>query len=91
MTKAQEIKFEIMGNPFTNAEITELTEALQYARSKLTRSVARTLSPGAQVQFRSNRNGQVYKGTIDSIKIKNAIVVTAMGRYRVPMNMLETV
>jgi hypothetical protein len=40
------------------------------------------------VSFVSNRNGQKYSGTVDSIKIKNAIVATPMGRYRVPCNML---
>ena len=76
---------------FTNQQLDEIADAVKYARASLGHYVAKTLRPGTQVKFTSSKNGKVYLGTVDSIKIKNAIVTTALGRYRVPMNMLEAV
>jgi hypothetical protein len=76
---------------FTNKQLDEISDAVRYARASLGHHVARTLKPGVQVKFTSSKNGKVYQGTVDSIKIKNAIVTTSLGRYRVPMNMLEVV
>lgn len=84
-----QINQEIMTGNFTNADLDTVHEAVKYARSKLIRQAARTLRIGDQVKFTSNRNGRTYQGELKEIKIKNAIVQTAFGRYRVPMNMLE--
>jgi hypothetical protein len=84
-----EINTAIMTGNFTSDQLVSIGDAIRFAREKMTRQVARSLSPGATVQFRSNKNGVTYKGTLESIKIKNAIVATPTGRYRVPMNMLQ--
>jgi len=76
---------------FTNKQLDEIADAVRYARAKLGHQVASTLSPGAQVKFVSSKSGKVYQGTVESIKIKNAIVQTALGKYRVPMSLLEVV
>lgn len=91
MSRASTLKSEIMTNNFTNEELDQLAEAVKWARSQLTRQVARSLRPGDRVRFTSNRNGQTYTGLLEEIKIKNAIISTQQGRYRVPMNMLEIV
>jgi hypothetical protein len=82
------IKRHIMTDGYTNQELNEIAEAVRYARAGLIKSTARKLAPGVAVEFK-DRRGQVYRGTVVSIKIKNAVVNTAQGRYRVPMNMLE--
>ena len=74
---------------FTNAELDEIGAAIKFARAQLGHRVANTLKLGANVSFISNRNGQKYIGTVEKIAIKNVIVQTALGRYRVPANMLE--
>ena len=84
-----EINTEILQGGFTNEQLNSITDAVRFARARLADQTKRTLRVGSQVKFTSNRNGSVYKGTLESIKIKNAIVATQMGRYRVPMNMLE--
>jgi hypothetical protein len=86
-----EINTAIIQGNFTNDQLTSINDAVKFARSKLVRKVANTMRVGSQVQFTSNRNGVTYKGTLESIKIKNAIVSTSLGKYRVPMNMLEAV
>lgn len=84
-----QVNAAILAGTFTNDELTSIGDAIRFARAKLARQVANTFKPGDQVQFTSNRNGVTYKGTLEKIKLKNAIVATQQGRYNVPMNMLE--
>jgi hypothetical protein len=84
-----EINTEILQGGFTNEQLNSINDAVRFARARLADQTKRTLRIGSQVKFTSNRNGATYKGTLESIKIKNAIVATQMGRYKVPMNMLE--
>jgi hypothetical protein len=86
-----QIKAEILTADLSNSELDELFETVRYARAQLGKSVTRQLQPGASVKFVSNRNGQTYLGTVEKVAIKNVIVRTAMGVYRVPANMLEVV
>ena len=75
---------------FTNRQLDEISEAVRFARASLGHQIARTLTPGDQVRF-TGRGGRVLTGLVNSIKIKNAIVVTSEARYRVPMSLLERV
>ena len=84
-----QINAAILAGTFTNDELTTIGDAIKFARAKLARQVASTLRPGAQVQFTDNRRGITYKGTLEKIKLKNAIVATQKGRYNVPMSMLQ--
>ena len=79
----------IMRGGFTNEELTSIIDAVKYARGKLGRAKLRAFGVGDSVKFTSSRNGQVYKGVVEGVKIKNVIVQTAVGRYKVPANMLE--
>jgi hypothetical protein len=84
-----EINTAILQGSFTNEQLNSINDAVRFARARLGDQVRRELRIGELVQFKSNRNGMVYKGTLESIKIKNAVVATSLGRYKVPMNMLE--
>jgi len=86
-----DINTAILQGGFTNDQLTSINDAVRFARARLVDQTKRSLRIGDAVQFTSNRNGSVYKGTLEAIKIKNAIVNTALGRYRVPMNMLEAI
>lgn len=83
-----EIQAAIINTNLSNDDLNVIMEAVAYKRSQLGREVARSLRIGSQVKFTSTRDGRTFVGTLDSIKIKNATVLTAAGRYRVPLNML---
>ena len=85
---AQDIIREIKQGGFTNDDLNAMARAIQFARSQLVHEVKRDLAPGMTVIFR-DRLGIRVTGTVESVKIKNAVVTTARGRYRVPCNMLE--
>lgn len=85
---SEQIQLEIRCGRFTNQEINDIARAVQFARQKLVHEVKRELATGATVFFK-DRSGAMVSGKVESIKIKNAIVSTTRGRYRVPCNMLE--
>lgn len=87
-TAAQEIISDIKNGEFTNAELNDIARAIQFARARLLQKVKRELEPGMTVYFK-NRAGSRVIATVESIKIKNAIVNSNGHRYRVPCNMLE--
>jgi hypothetical protein len=80
----------IMRGGYSNDDLNSIMDAVKYARSKLGRAKLRSFGVGDQVKFTSNKNGRVYQGVVEGVKIKNVIVNTAMGRFRVPANMLES-
>lgn len=84
----QDIIREIRRGTFTNDDLNALGQAVQFARRQLAHEVKQDLRPGITVYFKDRSGGRVV-GTVESIKIKNAVVSTARGRYRVPCNMLE--
>ena len=77
-----QINSAIMHGGFTNDQLDSILSAIKFAREQIRREVRRELRIGCTVSFVSNRNGQKYSGKVDSIKIKNAIVVTPLGRCR---------
>jgi hypothetical protein len=84
---AQDIIREIRSGTFTNDDLNDMGRAIQFARRQLAQEVKQDLRPGVTVYFK-DRSGSRIVGRVQSIKIKNAIVETANGRYRVPCNML---
>ena len=86
-----QIKAEILTGGFDNSQLQELMETVQYARTQLGKSVKRQLQPGVSVSFVSNRSGQRVLGTVERVAIKNIVVRTHLGLYRVPANMIEVV
>jgi len=82
------INSAIMFGNLTNADINSIVDAIKYARAQRAKAQARALRPGDQVRFTSR--GNTFFGTIERIKIKNAMVkVGNFSRYNVPLNMLE--
>jgi len=84
-----QIKAEILTGGFDNSELQELIETVQYARAQLGKTVKRQLQPGVSVSFVSNRSGQRVLGIVERVAIKNIVVRTHLGLYRVPANMIE--
>jgi hypothetical protein len=85
-----QINTAIIQGSFTNDELTSMSDAIRFARSKLVNKVKFTISNGSRVKFTSNRTGMVMSGTVEKMAIKFATVNTGQGRWKVPMNMLES-
>ena len=79
----------IMRGGYSNDDLNSIMDAVKFARSKLGRAKLRSFGVGDSVKFTSNKNGRVYQGVVEGVKIKNVIVNTSLGRFRVPANMLE--
>jgi hypothetical protein len=86
-----QLKAEILTGGFDNDQLRELVETVQYARAQLGKDIKRQLQPGVSVSFVSNRSGQRVLGTVERVAIKNIVVRTHLGLYRVPANMIEVV
>jgi hypothetical protein len=85
----QQVNEAIMFGNFTNEQISSIVLALKYARAQMSKQKARNFRAGDSVRFTSR--GNVYFGSIERVKLKNAFVrVGNAGRYNVPLNMLET-
>jgi hypothetical protein len=85
---AQDIIREIKNGGFTNDDLNAMSQAIQFARRQLAHEIKREIHPGLTVYFK-DRSGSRIVGTVESVKIKNAVVRTNGLRYRVPCNMLE--
>lgn len=91
MTSITDIRAAIISGSFSNDELEAIAQAVKYARTQLGRKTARTLAAGDAVKFTDPRNGRVFTGTVDKVKIKYVLVKTNIGRYNVPASMLEPV
>ena len=91
ITDIIDIRSSIVSGRFTNAELDTIQTAVTFARSQLARQNTGKFIKGSTVKFTSNRNGQRYNGVVEKVNIKNIIVRTPMGLYKVPANMLEKI
>jgi hypothetical protein len=85
----QQINSAIITGTWTNDQLSSMIDAVKYARAQLAKDVKRSFNVGAKVQFTSSRTGRTMQGTVSKIAIKNIIVDTTEGRWKVPANMLE--
>jgi hypothetical protein len=91
MKSVQEINSAIIQGTFTNDELISMIDAVKFARSRLTNQIKFQVRKGSSVKFTSAKNGVTYQGTVEKVAIKYATVNTNLGRWKVPMNMLEVV
>ena len=87
----QMINTEIINGGWTNAELLSMTDAIRFARKRLTERNKASLTLGDTVNFTSTRTGQNVTGTVVKIAIKYVTVRTVQGLWRVPANMLNKV
>ncbi len=87
---AYELTRAIIKGNYTNEELTEIISAVKYARAQLGRTVTVQLRQGDTVSF-VGRGNRTVTGTVSDIKIKNVIVSTSTGKWRVPANMLTKI
>jgi hypothetical protein len=89
MLNITEIRSTIVSGGLTNADLDSIHQAVTFARSQLARQNTGKFVKGSTVKFTSNRNGQRYNGVVEKVSIKNILVRTPVGLYKVPANMLE--
>jgi hypothetical protein len=82
-----ELNQTIMFGEFTNDQLNSLQMAIKFARARLGKQNKYAFSPGDTVRFDSR--GKRYIGKVKRILVKNIVVQTSLGTYRVPANMLE--
>ena len=87
MATIQQVNEAIMFGNFTNDQLNSIVMALKYARAQMTKQKARMFVTGDNVRFTAR--GNVFFGTVERVKIKNAVVNVGSRRYNVPVNMLE--
>ncbi len=88
--KVQDINSAIISGIYTNDDLNSIVNAIKFARAQLTKQQARALRVGDQVRF--STRGNIFFGTIERVKLKNAFVKVGMSsRFNVPLNMLEAV
>ena len=88
MTKFETLSHFVLTQA-SNEELNSLVEYIKMRRQQITKSVVRSVVKGDKVTFTSR--GTVYNGTVVDVKIKNLIVETQFGRYRVPASMVKVV
>lgn len=71
-----------------NEELNNMIEFIKMRRQQLTKRTVRSVVKGAKVTF-TDKNGKVYNGTVMDVKIKNLVVETQYGRFRVPASMVK--
>ena len=89
MLNITEIRSTIVSGQLTNAELDSIQTAVTFARTQLVHKNTGRFIKGSTVKFTSNRNGQRYNGVVEKVNIKNIVVRTPLGLYKVPANMLE--
>jgi small-conductance mechanosensitive channel len=87
----QTINTAIINGGWTNAELMSMTDAIRFARKRLTERNKASLMLGDTVNFTSTRTGRNVTGTVVKIAIKYVTVRTLEGLWKVPANMLNKV
>ena len=86
VTKINEL---ILATDLSEADISSIVEAIKYVRGRNARLNLSTFRVGDAVQFTSSRSNQTVRGTVKKIAIKNIVIDTPQGAWRVPANMVE--
>ena len=91
MPTISEINNEIMQGTFTNDQLNSIISAVKYRRRQIGREFKRTIRVGDTVKFYHPKLGYDLIGPVRQVMIKNIVVETQKGRYRVPANLLEII
>lgn len=81
-----ELNQAIMFGEFTNEQLDSIQMSIKFARAKLGRKNKGAFGVGDTVRFDSR--GVRYVGIVQRVLVKNVVVKTSLGVYRVPANML---
>lgn len=91
MLTIDQVTQAIMHGSFTNDELNSVSRAITYRRAEIGRAVKRTIRVGDTVEFFHPKKGITLRGPVTALKIKNVVVSTQSGNYRVPASLLTVV
>jgi hypothetical protein len=84
----KQINAAILAGDFSMDELRSIWDTVKLANQRASLMKARNFVVGDKVRF-TGRGGRRYEGTVTKIAMKNLVVATTAGSYRVPANMLE--
>lgn len=84
----KQINAAILAGDFSMEELRAIWDTVKLANQRASMLKARNFMVGDKVSF-GGRDGRKYQGTVTKIAIKNLVVNTPSGSYRVPANMLQ--
>lgn len=91
--QAVDISRAIIAGNFTNNELTQITDAIRFAKAQVVRKNTGSLVIGTRVKFTNPRTNAVHEGIVKKVKIKNILIdCPSYGRgglLNVPAHMLE--
>lgn len=88
MKTIREINAAILAGDFSMDELRSIWDTVKLANQRASLVKARNFMVGDKVRF-TGRAGITMQGTVTKIAVKNLVVATDRGSYRVPANMLE--
>lgn len=88
MKTVREINAAILSGDFSMDELRSIWDTVKLANQRASLVKARNFMIGDRVSF-VGRGGIKVHGTVTKIAVKNLVVSTDRGAYRVPANMLE--
>lgn len=87
MKTVREINTAILAGDFSMDELRSIWDTVKLANQRASLIKARDFMVGDKVSF-TGRGGITLHGTVTKIALKNLVVDTGRGSYRVPANML---
>ena len=91
MININDVNQAIIHGDFTNDQLDSIIMAIKFRRSQIGREIKRSVRVGDRVQFYHPKMGKTLSGPVTGVKIKNIVVSTPVGTYRVPANMVEVI
>jgi len=85
----KEINYSIIASGFSDDQLQSIFEACKMRRLAIVSQNKRAFREGTLVAFTSRITGLVYSGKVTKVAIKYISVMTSVGSYRVPANMLR--
>ena len=88
--QAVEIARAIIAGNYSNDELTNISDAVRFARAQMIHKNTGSLVIGTNVKFTHPKTRRVHYGVVKKVKIKNITVLeNGSTSWNVPANMLE--
>lgn len=84
-----DIKMQIISGQFSNDELTEISQAIIFARSQLTKQNTGKMVLGTMVKFKNTKTNQMIQGKVIKVGRKFINVSAGFTNWKVPASMLE--
>ena len=91
LSDQQQIVQHIMFGNFTSEELNGIVQAIQFARTNLSKANIRTIRAGASVEFTSSKTGKNITGQVTKVGRKFLIIREhgmSYGNWKVPAHMV---